>query len=142
MIVSFGNRRERRAGGTNVMHELSIAQSLIELLSDQLADYAPARATNVIVQVGELSGVVPAALLTAFTIARQGTPLQSATLTIEPVRPRIWCDRCVAEQPAESVQNLACTVCGQPSNDVRAGRELDVTHMELIDPPREPADAV
>jgi len=121
------------------MHELSIAQSLIDLLSEQLADEPAARVAVVHLKIGELSGVVPAALSSAFAIARQGTALDGAELKIESVAPRIWCDRCDTEQPAVSLQNMACVVCGQPSADVRTGRELEVTQMEIVE---ESPDAV
>ena len=125
------------------MHELSIAQSLVDLLSEQLVDHEHAKVTTVLVRVGELSGVVPAALSSGFAVASQGTALHGARLKIELVAPRIWCDRCAAEQPASSVQNLVCVECGQPSNDVRAGRELDVTHMEIAEETlEEQSDAV
>lgn len=121
------------------MHELSIAQSLIDLLNEQLADQLPARVVAVHVKVGELSGVVPAALASAFAVATQGTALGGAELKIESVAPRIWCDGCGSEQPAVSLQNMTCTVCGRPSADVRAGRELEVTQLEIVE---ESSDAV
>ena len=67
------------------MHELSIALSLVELASEELARLGDVRLGAVHVRVGTLSGVVPAALRFSFDVAADGTTIAGARLEIEPV---------------------------------------------------------
>jgi hydrogenase nickel incorporation protein HypA/HybF len=67
------------------MHELSIALSLVELASEELARLGDVRLGAVHVRVGTLSGVVPEALRFSFDVAADGTTIAGARLEIEPV---------------------------------------------------------
>ena len=115
------------------MHELSVAQSLIDLLTDQIAQQPPGRVGTVRVAVGQLSGVVPQALATAFHTAIEGTLFEGATLVIDEIPPAVWCTSCNAERDAVSIQSLRCAVCNTPSSDIRRGRELEVISMEVFE---------
>ncbi|MGC4033884.1 MAG: hydrogenase maturation nickel metallochaperone HypA [Tepidisphaeraceae bacterium] len=116
------------------MHEISIAQSLIDVVVEQLIESGASRVKTVTVEVGDLSGVVPAALQSAFASAiRSEEGLAGAKLVIRPVAVTIHCPHCQADQLAVSVQSLVCRVCGTPSNVVTAGRELDVISIEVDD---------
>lgn len=113
------------------MHELSIAQNLIELLTDQLPAGTPERVGTIHVSIGQLSGVFPQALSNAFSVAVRGTLLEGANLKIQEIPPRVWCSQCQAERDVRAIHSMCCIKCGQPSNDVRAGRELQVESMEV-----------
>lgn len=117
----------------DAVHELSVAQSLIDLLVEQLAANPPAAVEVVHIRVGRLSGVDPTALRSAFHVAAGGTIVQGAKLDIADVPVRVWCDRCHAERDVRAVSELRCVVCGEPSNDLRAGRELLVDRVEVRD---------
>jgi hydrogenase nickel incorporation protein HypA/HybF len=68
------------------VHEISIALSLIQLVEEQLMirpDGETVSVTALTVEVGSLSGVVPAALRSAFGAAVEGTRLQQARLDIQ-----------------------------------------------------------
>lgn len=121
------------------MHELSIAQSLIELVEEQLVHEQQlvhehdVQVKSLRVRVGRLSGVLPQALMSAFLVARQGTLVSRATLEIDDVAPTIWCGQCDREQPAKSVQALVCGQCASPGERVIAGRELELLSIEVVD---------
>jgi hydrogenase nickel incorporation protein HypA/HybF len=115
------------------VHELSVAQSLIDVLVEKLASEHVAAVEAVFVSVGQLSGVEPAALKSAFHIAAGGTVVQGATLEIQDVPVKIWCARCNAERGVASIRDLRCVDCGQPSNDLRTGRELFIDRIRVRD---------
>ena len=115
------------------VHELSVAQSLIDLLVEKLSTESPAAVEAVHISVGQLAGVDATALKSAFHIAAGGTIVQGATLEITDVPVRIWCARCNAERAVRSMQDLRCVECGQASNDLRAGRELFVDRVRVRD---------
>jgi hydrogenase nickel incorporation protein HypA/HybF len=81
-------------------------------------------------KVGALSGVVPEALRFAFEALTPGTAAQQAELAIEDVPARFWCQNCSKEFQAGDMFS-ECPDCHAPSADLRAGRELEVTSMEI-----------
>ena len=121
------------------MHELSIAQRLVELVSDELIAEPAARVRSVRLRLGPLSGVVAEALLFAYDAATGGTALQGSTLEIEPVTPAVFCAKCGKERELASIQRLCCPVCLTPTPDVVRGRELEVVSVEVMEPAVAPA---
>jgi len=88
------------------------------------------RVHEIRLRVGVLSGVVPDALQFAFEAVTAGTPAEGATLAIESVAPRFWCDGCQREFEAADLFP-DCPDCNTASNDLRAGRELELVSMEV-----------
>lgn len=116
------------------MHEVSIAQSLIDGVTERLIESGASSVLSVTIEVGELSGVVPAALQTAFASAiRSERGLTGAVLIIRQALVVLRCQTCDADRPAVSMQSLVCRVCGTPSNVVVTGRELDLVSIEVDD---------
>jgi len=117
------------------MHELSVAQQLVELVCDELQVDAPsAQVRSVRLRLGPLSGVVAEALLFAYGAATEGTPLADSTLEIEHVMPAVYCANCRRERELATVQHLRCPVCLAPTPDMVRGRELEVVSVEVIEP--------
>ena len=115
------------------MHELSIALSIVEGVEETMASHAGARVAAVHIRLGPLSGVVAEALVSAYELAASGTDCEGSRLQIEDVPIRVFCAECKGEQPAISLQRMACAVCGNPSGDVRRGSELEVFALELME---------
>lgn len=122
------------------MHELSIALSIVDVASEE-AEHLAARVVAVHLRLGPLSGVVKEALLGAFELAREGSPLEGARLAIEEVPIVVRCPECRQDQVAPSPQEIFCPVCGTPTPEVVSGRELEVTGLEVIDESDGPANA-
>lgn len=115
------------------MHELSIARSVVELASRHAAEHGGGRVTVVTLRIGRLSCVHELALRSSFDIVREGTPLADADLRIVAVPVRIWCPACRLERELPGIQRFACPECGTRSADIRAGRELDLESIELME---------
>ena len=113
------------------MHELSIAMSIIEMAEEEAADHGDARITAVHLKLGALSGVVKAALISAYEMAREATPLQAAPLVIEEVPIVVYCPKCDAPRALDSVQWFVCPECQNPVSEVIHGRELQVFALEI-----------
>ena len=115
------------------MHELSVATSLVDVVMAHLIESGGERVTRVVVDIGDLSGVVPAALRSAFVVARGTEPaMRAAKLELRAVAVTIACDAC-GERPASGPNDLRCSECGTPSMRVIRGRELDVVGIEVSD---------
>ncbi len=113
------------------MHELSIANRIVELVTEHLREVGAARATAITLRIGTLSCVHEDALRFSFDLVREGTPLAAAELRVVTVPVAIWCEACGREVVLPGIQKFACPDCGTPSGDIRAGRELDLESIEL-----------
>ncbi|MFF8942071.1 hydrogenase maturation nickel metallochaperone HypA [Streptomyces sp. NPDC014864] len=117
------------------MHELSIATAIVE----QAGDLARADGTDAVaavtVRVGELTGVVPDALAFAFEVARDGTALAAARLVVEQVPAHAYCAPCAREFPVGMPPFFWCPRCDRPSQELRRGRELEITGIEPVPAP-------
>lgn len=112
------------------MHELSIATAIVEQAEEIAREDGTDGVSSVTVRVGELAGVVPDALHFAFEVARDGTSLASAELVVEEVTARAWCGECAEEFAVGMPPFFWCPRCDRPSQDLRSGRELEITGVE------------
>jgi hydrogenase nickel incorporation protein HypA/HybF len=121
------------------VHELSIACSIIDLAAEESQQRGGVAVRAVHVRVGQLSGVVKSALVSAFELAREESPLASARLVIEETPIVIRCPACEVDTTLdwprgfESIPSFCCARCGAPTGDVRSGRELEVTALEIAE---------
>ncbi len=111
------------------MHELSIAQALMEQL-EAIALKEHGKITVASVNVGSLSGVDPDALDTAFKIAAEGTQLASAVLRITSIPAKIICRSCHMESHPETPL-FECPHCGSLDCEITAGRDMLLKSVEL-----------
>jgi hydrogenase nickel incorporation protein HypA/HybF len=109
------------------MHELAIAESLVEAVQARTGGQT---VRSVRLQVGRLSGVVPEALMFAFELAAQGTPLEGARLVIDEPAGRLHCRTCQVDQGTDDLI-LLCT-CGSADVEVTAGWELVLLSVEVV----------
>lgn len=81
-------------------------------------------------RVGALSGAVPEALRFSFEAVSAGTLAEGAVLTIESIPARWWCGPCEAEFTSDDPL-AACPRCQNWSSELRGGRELEISTLEL-----------
>jgi hydrogenase nickel incorporation protein HypA/HybF len=112
------------------MHEYSIMQSALNQALEEARRAGAVRVHQIRLRVGVLSGVVPEALQFAFEALTAGTPAEGATLAIDDVPARFWCAPCGREFVSANLYS-ECPDCGTPSNELRAGRELELNSMEV-----------
>ena len=114
------------------MHELSIAMSIVEMAQEEAEQRGGVQVTAVHLKLGALSGVVKEALLSAYEVACDDTPLQGSRLVIEEVPVVVFCPSCQAPRPLSSVQLFCCAQCGTPTSEVVQGKELEVVALEIF----------
>jgi len=81
-------------------------------------------------RVGALSGAVPEALRFAFDAVTRGTMAEGAGLEIDEVSAVCHCASCRLEFPASDLF-CECPRCNRPSAEIRRGRELELTSLEV-----------
>lgn len=112
------------------MHELSIALNILDLAAEE-AERHGGRVVAVHLKLGPLSGVVKDALVSAYDLAREGTPLARAELLVDEVPITAYCPACAAERTLATVWELCCPSCGAPTPEITGGRELEVVALEI-----------
>ncbi len=109
------------------MHELSIAESVVQIASRHANGR---RVTRVQLKIGHLRQVVPSALAFGIELVAEGTPVEGAKLEIEDVPATGLCRGCGAESRLESFP-LQCEACGGFDLELLEGEELYVEYLEL-----------
>jgi hydrogenase nickel incorporation protein HypA/HybF len=112
------------------MHELSIAISMIDQVSEESVARGGLAIAAVHLLLGRLSGVDKAALMFCYEAACEGTLLEGSRLVIEEVPIVVYCAACGVESRLESMQQLACPRCNFAAKVVR-GHELEIATLEL-----------
>ena len=112
------------------MHELSIAQGLLEIIEQEARPYPGARVTRVHLRIGKLSAVVPDALRFAFEAITQGGIAEGAVLEIEEVPLTIRCHQCDEVFTIDDPFML-CPQCEGTDVEMLSGRELEIRSMEI-----------
>jgi hydrogenase nickel incorporation protein HypA/HybF len=123
------------------MHELSIARSLIELVSEHAAREAALGVRTIHIRLGELSGF-RRALYFCFDRVSRGTVCEGARLVVEEVPLTVHCDHCKEIKRPGARYNFRCPTCGRPTPKLVTGREMQVTAIEFDFEASEPPGAL
>lgn len=116
------------------MHELSIAASIVEAVTESAAANPGARVKEVRLRVGVLASVIEDSLQFCWGLATEGSPLAGSALAINMLPVVVYCDACDAEAQLQGVQSFRCPQCGHIATDLRQGRELEIESIELEEP--------
>jgi hydrogenase nickel incorporation protein HypA/HybF len=120
------------------MHELSLISSVVESVTESLAPYPGAKVLEVRLRVGALASVVQESLEFCYGIATEGTPLEGSRLVVKVLPVVMHCARCDQDVELDGIQSFRCPKCGEPSYDLRQGRELDIDSIEIDDVKEKP----
>jgi len=112
------------------MHELSIANSILEAVQAEAGRRLGVRVTKVGVRIGELSGVVPEALSFGFEALVRGTEWQLLQLEIETCPHRQRCPQCGRTFTAVDY-DVTCPGCGESKTTCIGGDELELAYLEV-----------
>lgn len=113
------------------MHELSIAISMIERIMEE-SDHRGGLAVEAVhLKLGVFSGVDKDALLFAYDLAAEGTPLQGSRLLVEAVPLVIYCPACKRQRTPVSLYEICCPDCRVPAQEIVTGREIEVASLEV-----------
>jgi len=112
------------------MHELSITQSMFDLVLKHAEQAEAKKVTKINLVIGEMTGVVRECVQFYLDFLSKGTVVEGAALSVEMVPPKARCRQC-----GETFQlgefDWTCTKCGGKSLQVMAGRELFVESIEV-----------
>lgn len=116
------------------MHETSIALAVVDQIAQRAWQDGHTGVRAVGLRIGELAGVVPAALEFCFAQACEGTVAHGADLSIEAVQARARCGACSHDWPVGMPPDLCCPLCDAAAAHLISGRELEITAVEWGSP--------
>lgn len=110
------------------MHEYSIVMSLLEAVQAEMEKHRATVVRRVVIRIGELSGVDPELLASAFTTIREDTVCRDSELELKYVAADWRCGVCgTAIQRGEI---LHCPSCRIPAT-MQAGNEIILERVEM-----------
>lgn len=112
------------------MHELSIAQALVDEVEQIRIRENAAGVVSVTVDIGALSGVEQDSLEFVFPLATDGTGMANAVLVIRKTDAEVTCDEC-GNESRPSLENIRCGVCGSEQVRITGGRSVIIKSVEL-----------
>ncbi len=116
------------------MHELSIAASIVETVTESASAYPRARVKEVRLRVGALASVIEDSLQFCWELAAEGSPVAGAKLVIKMLPVILHCNACGVDSEIEGVQSFRCPRCGELAVGFLQGRELEIESIELEEP--------
>ena len=112
------------------MHEMSLTESLIELIESEAAKQGFSRVRTVKLAVGALGHVDPEAMRFCFDAVARGTIVEGAQLAVSMVPGTAWCLDC-ARTVGVSERGAACPECGRYRLQVNGGEDLRLEELEV-----------
>lgn len=114
------------------MHELSIAQEIIEISEQYLPQENPVPVKSVKLKIGKLSNVCVDSLQFCFKLLTENSSLKNAELIVQIIPVRIKCSQCNKEVELEE-NIICCPDCGSYDVSIINGLELYIDELELDD---------
>jgi hydrogenase nickel incorporation protein HypA/HybF len=112
------------------MHELSITQSIMDIVLDQAKETGAKKVTKINLVIGEMSGVVSDCVQFYFDFLKKGNLTEEATLDFKLVPVELRCRDCqTVFQPGDSA--WVCPNCGSTNPEVVRGQESYVESIEV-----------
>ena len=113
-----------------LMHEMSIVQSLIEIIKEEMAKNAALKLKSARLQIGQMSAIVPDALDFCFSVITEGTELEGAELIMDMVPLKGVCRKCASEFDIIEYA-FTCPTCGGSEIETLSGHELALIEIEV-----------
>ncbi len=111
------------------MHELGVISSMVKTIEEIIKEEGFTEVQKLVLEVGELSGVVPHYMEVCFPAAVYKTFMENTVLEMETVPGIVKCKDCGREFNAVA-QDFRCPKCG--SNDMEILSGNDVMIKELL----------
>lgn len=112
------------------MHEMSIAQNIVEIVEEILQGQDGSTVSKVFVKIGELVAVIPESLEFCYSAITTGTKLEKSKLVIEEIPVQVRCKKC---EKLFRVKQFVfrCPNCNGTDLETISGRELTISEIEV-----------
>ncbi|MCG6932017.1 MAG: hydrogenase maturation nickel metallochaperone HypA [Gallionella sp.] len=112
------------------VHEMSIAESVLQIIEDKALSDGYARVKTVWLEIGQLAGVETESLRFCFDVVTRDSVARDARLEIIETAGQGWCMDC-ARNVAVTARYEPCPICGSFQIEVTGGDEMRVKELEV-----------
>lgn len=112
------------------MHELSVATSIVESVEEETHRAGGSSVSEIVLEIGILSGIIREALDFALEEAIKGTILQEADIRIEEIPGIAKCSSCGTEFRTGDHFTI-CPECMNPYTDIIQGKEMKIKSIKI-----------
>ena len=110
------------------MHELSIVTSIVDTIESYMKENSLTECEEIVLQIGELSDVIPEYLQACYQIAVEGTIMENTALKIEKITALAKCKNCGEEY--RYIENKgACPKCKSIKREITQGKEFFIKQI-------------
>lgn len=112
------------------MHELSLAQNIVDIVTEQCQKNLADKVTDVWLEIGVLSCVEQNALEFCFDMACKNTPAENCKLHFISVPAQAYCWQCAKTVEVHNYQD-ECPECGYALLQRQSGDELRIKEIAV-----------
>jgi hydrogenase nickel incorporation protein HypA/HybF len=112
------------------MHELSVAQNIIDIVRENVPGTDYSNVNKILLEVGEFSGVVADSLLYCFDIIKSDTEFFNAEMKIKKIPFVLYCNACKTETSNTAGIRL-CEKCGGYDTQIISGTDMKIIEVEV-----------
>jgi hydrogenase nickel incorporation protein HypA/HybF len=109
------------------MHELAISEAIVS----EVCERVEGQVVRVVLEIGQLSALMPDSLRFCFEVAARGTRLEGAALEIMEIPGMARCRACGAPVTLGASPIGTCASCGGFDLQVVSGQELRIKAVEI-----------
>lgn len=114
------------------MHEMSIAQSIFDIVHEEMLRHKVQKLEAINIAVGKLSAVVPSSLTFCFQILTEGTDMAGVVLNVKTIPLGYHCFDCGHEFTSEEM-TFTCPHCGADQPMLTSGKDLNIESIEVAE---------
>lgn len=112
------------------MHEMSLAQNILEIVDEILSEENHSELKEVVVDIGELIAVVPESLQFCYSALIEQTAYRKSKLTINILPIKAMCKTCHRQVKVDKFY-FVCPQCQSQELEIIQGQELHVRYLEV-----------
>ncbi len=121
------------------MHEFAFAMNIFKVAEATALKYKAKKITEVLLEIGELTLIVPELLQRSFEMATHGSIAEGAKLTISIIPGKIKCRQCekisevtiTEEAQLTGLQLFQCKHCKSKDTEIIEGRKANVKNIKI-----------
>lgn len=113
------------------MHEMGVVLNIVRDTEQIAKENGVEGVASVVLQIGELTGVMPHYVRVCWPAAIENTLLSSATLVIEEIPGNGRCKNCGKVYNLLE-KNLKCPACGDEGYDILSGRDVMIKEISVF----------
>ena len=112
------------------MHEMSIAQSVIDIIKEEMQKNNVTILKSARLHIGQMSAIVPDSLAFCFEVITTGTELEGAKLIMDIIPLKGYCRSCDSEFEIKDYA-FFCPSCESTEIETIGGQDLSIVEMEV-----------